>query len=365
VRDFDAARESRHPSHPGDAGPQLSFFDSDLHESGDQRFKEGACKMPSEGTGADRKEVSLRQLQEKFVLQQQAAGRASHTLYGYRRVLSDFRNFLIAAGGQDDVRLIGRQQIHDYCDHVQSDFTFQAHQKAIWLHRLRIFFRWVSSFGITLSDPGRWLQIPAIKKKKFPPYLSQKEIAKLLDSISTETEAGLRDRAILELMYSSGLRSAEACRLEAADINFADRTIRILNAKGKKDRLVPVGKIALHYLDLYLQQRGLNLPGPLFRNLTRGGPLGIQGLREIVRRCAARAHLKKKCHPRLFRHSFAIHLLENGASIRHIQEMMGHARLHTTQKYTRILPAELKRVHAKTHPAERRPNRILPKTNPE
>jgi integrase/recombinase XerD len=219
--------------------------------------------------------------------------------------------------------------------------------------RLKVFFRWAAGAGLLLSDPAAALELPKKRKRKHPPYLSQKEMAALLDSIPTQTRQSIRDRATLELLYSTGLRTAELCRLTLSDINFADGTVRVLLGKGGKDRIVPAGKLALSYVDRYLQQaRGL-WPGPLFAHLQT--PKGISGryLARIIRNAADAAGIRKRCTPRTFRHSFAIHLLERGAGIAHIGAMMGHADLSTTQIYTNIVKAELKRAHLAAHPAER------------
>jgi integrase/recombinase XerD len=220
--------------------------------------------------------------------------------------------------------------------------------------RLKVFFRWAAVAGFLLSDPAAGLDLPKKRKRKHPPYLSQKEMAALLDSISVEEPEGLRNRATLELLYSTGLRTAELCRLNLSDINFADKSVSVLMGKGGKDRIVPVGKMALYYLDRYLGEiRGL-WPGPLFSHLQT--PKGISGryLARIIRNAAKSTGIRKHCTPRNFRHSFAIHLLERGAGIAHIGAMMGHADLSTTQIYTNIVKAELKRAHATCHPAERR-----------
>jgi integrase/recombinase XerD len=271
--------------------------------------------------------------------------------------------FLFEKLQSEDVRLISKEIMRLYVDRVCS-YSFGYDEKRAWMARIAIFFRWLTDCGVILSDPVASLNLPAAKRRKYPVYLSQDELAKLLEAVPVNTPAGLRDRAILELLYSSGLRSGEIIRLTLADINFADGVVRVLMSKGKKDRLVPIGKVALHWLDRYVKEvHGLHLSSPLFYHFPDRTPLLYYNLRQIICKYKALARLKKPCHPRSFRHSFAIHLLEGGASIRHIQAMMGHADLCTTQKYTRIVPAELKRIHSAAHPAERRRGK-LPKAKP-
>jgi integrase/recombinase XerD len=313
--------------------------------------------MPSERTGSNRQRIidpALSELASTYIAERKAAGASPITLHIYRRILNDLRMFLFEKIQSEDIRLIAKQIMHLYIDRVCS-YSFGNEEKRAWIARLQIFFRWLTDCGIILSDPAAAIKMPRAKKRKYPIYLSQHEIANLLDAVPVNTPIGLRDRAILELLYSSGLRSGEIIRLTLADINFADGVVRILMSKGKKDRMVPIGKVALHWLDRYVKEvHGLHLSSPLFYHFPDRTPLFYYNLRQIITKYRALAGLKKPCHPRNFRHSFAIHLLENGASIRHIQEMMGHASLKTTQKYTRIVPAELKRMHAAAHPAERK-----------
>jgi integrase/recombinase XerD len=316
--------------------------------------------MPSTGKTNDR-EISyhLQDLEKKFLSQQLAVGRSPRTLHVYRRILRDLRCSL----NIEDVRNITKETMQSYADQVLQ-YSFGADEKRQWLARIKIFFRWVAEDSLILADPTAVITLPATKRKKYPIYLRQQEITQLLDSVSVNRAEGLRDRAILELLYSSGLRSSEICKLTLADINFADGTVRVLMSKCKKDRIVPVGKTALHWIDRYIKEvHGLQMSGSLFYHLNDGRSIQDWYLRRIVSKYRKKAQLKKHCHPRNFRHSFAIHLLENGASIRHIQAMMGHADLRTTQKYTRIVPAELKRVHARAHPGEYRRG-VFPQVEP-
>lgn len=314
--------------------------------------------MSSERTGTDRYKIAP--VAEKFLLELQAAGRSDSTLEKYRFLLDHFQNFLRTYQESEDIRQIKKETIRDYAE-VVLDFRADSDYKACWLSRLKTFFRWLQINRLILSDPARELKTPALKIRKHPAYLSRQEIAKLLDSISTKTKEGLRDRALLELMYSSGLRPNEVRKLNVNDIHFAAQTVTVVEGKGGKDRIVPVGKAALHYLDQYLKRvRGFSRQGPLFYNLNSGKPMKRWYLRDIFAKHKERAGIKKKCHPGIFRHSFAIHLLEGGAGIRQIAEMMGHAKLRTTQIYTHIVPKELKRVHQQAHPGERRRSELRP-----
>jgi integrase/recombinase XerD len=297
--------------------------------------------MPPKREAANRQQVDLK---TRFLSERQAAGWQPCTLRMYQRVIEDFQEHC----GCADLRQATKEAIAGYAEEVLSGYPFDRNGKVEWLGRLKTFFRWTAARGVLLVDPAAGLRLPASERRKYPAYLTQAQMAKLLDGIETDSPEGLQDRAMLELLYSSGLRTAEMCNLTGNDINFAEGTVRVLMGKGKKDRMVPVGKVALGFLDRYIGQvRGLRGSEPLFCHPATGRKMEGWYLRQAVARHA-------RVLPRQFRHSFAIHLLEGGASIRHIQAMMGHASLKTTQKYTHIMPAELKRAHSAAHPAERR-----------
>jgi integrase/recombinase XerD len=299
----------------------------------------------------------------RFISEQEAAGRSPRTLHVYKRIYNDLRRFLLEQIQGEDIRQITKEVLESYSRRVCT-YTFGAEEKRAWIARIKIFFRWIAQTGWILFDPAASIKLPAAKKRKYPVYLTQGEIAKLLHSVTVNAAQGVRDRAILELLYSSGLRSSEICNLTLADINFADGTVRVLAGKNKKDRLVPVGKIALSWLDRYIADvHGLRITGPLFYHFAGKTPLRYYNILQIVSKYKTLAGIKKRCNPRSFRHSFAIHLLENGASVRHIQAMMGHATLKTTQKYLRIVPQELKRVHQRSHPSNNRKWK-LPESDP-
>jgi integrase/recombinase XerD len=295
----------------------------------------------------------------------QAAGRSPRTLHVYHRILNDLWKFCLQQIADEDIRRIDKELLAAYARQIGT-YTFGAEEKRSWIARIKIFFAWCTGRQIIFGDPAASLPLPAAKKRRLPVYLTQPEIVRLLESIPTGTAEGVRDRAIFEMLYSCGLRGGEICRLTLADVSFADGTIRVLMSKNKKDRMVPIGKVALHWLDRYIQEvHGLQQSGPLFYDFASGKPLALHQLRRMVIKYANAANIEKHCHPRSFRHSFAIHMLEGGASIRHIQAMMGHACLTTTQKYTRIVPEELKRVHLRSHPCEKRQGRLkLPEVEP-
>ena len=201
-------------------------------------------------------------------------------------------------------------------------------------------------------DPAEPLQ-SAKPERKLPETLSVREIRNLLEGISTENPLGRRDKAILELFYSSGLRLAELCAARLEWLDTEEGFLRV-SGKGKKTRLVRVGRDALSAITDYLRNERPQLVKPrsssqIFLSV-RGGPLTPERIRQIVKRRAKLAGIDSKVYPHLLRHSFATHLLEGGADLRVIQELLGHADIATTQIYTHVSSKGLKDAHRKFHP---------------
>ncbi len=217
---------------------------------------------------------------------------------------------------------------------------------------LKIFFRFLVSrknFPVDIAEP-LLSQKPG---QHLPEVLHVEEISTLLDSIDTMAPLGMRDAAMLELFYASGLRLSELANLTLDQIDLDDRFLRV-TGKGNKTRQVPVGKRAIDATQLYLSRERPTLIKPKTRSHVflsiRGGPLSSERLREIVKKRAANAGIKSTMYPHLLRHSFATHLLQNGADLRVIQEMLGHADISTTQIYTHVEQKQLKQAHKSFHP---------------
>lgn len=224
-----------------------------------------------------------------------------------------------------------------------------VHRKAACL---RSFYRHLRRENILDTDPTASLSAPR-RNRKLPQVLSRGEVEKLLAQPRGSEPASLRDRALLELMYASGLRASEAIGLEVRDLDLEDRVLRA-RGKGSKERLVPIGGAALRALEHYLQRgRPALVKGSpeqhLFVNF-RGGALTRQGLYKIVRRHAATAGLEDRMSPHTLRHTFATHLLAGGCDLRSVQEMLGHADVSTTQLYTHLSSERLKDVYFRAHP---------------
>ena len=226
---------------------------------------------------------------------------------------------------------------------------------------LRAFFKWLAKERLVLYNPAAELELPRLEKRLPRNVLTISEAETVLNGADATVPLGLRDRAILEVFYSTGMRRMEVIGLEIYDLDGERGTVLVRQGKGKKDRVIPIGARAAAWVDRYLYEvRPDLLLDPSERTLfvsVDGTPFTAAGMTQLVRRYVDRAELGKKgaCH--LFRHTMATLMLEGGADIRFIQAMLGHARLDTTQIYTQVSVRKLKEIHDATHPARlsRRP----------
>lgn len=271
-------------------------------------------------------------------------GASPHTLRSYAADLAEFTRFLteekIAGLPGADARVVRA-------------FLARLHQRRLAkatiarkLAAVRSCFRFLARRGALEVNPARQVRSPRLGRR-LPSFLPKDEATALLDAAPGPSPAGPRDRAMLELLYASGLRVAECCGLDLDDLDEARRTVRVLG-KGDKERVVPVGETALEALAAYLARRGRHR-GPLFLN-SRGGRLTPRSALRIVRARARQVGISQRVTPHTLRHSFATHMLGEGADLRLIQELLGHSRLSTTQRYTHVSPEHLMRVYDRAHP---------------
>ncbi len=222
------------------------------------------------------------------------------------------------------------------------------------LAALRSFFRWTLRRKLCEQNPAAALHAPRLPRR-LPRFLDEEDAAALMDAPDAASVAGLRDRALLELAYGSGLRAGELAALELHQIDLTERSLRVVG-KGGKERVLPMGRAAALALRRYLACRdqcrvegGGVHPSALFLNL-RGGRLSTRSIRSLVKRHAQRAGILKDVSPHALRHSFATHLLDHGADLRGIQELLGHSSLSTTQRYTHVGLERLLRAYDAAHP---------------
>jgi len=216
---------------------------------------------------------------------------------------------------------------------------------------LRSFYRMLREHGLLDSNPAELLTLPR-RPRSLPHVLTADELATLLDRIGQATPLDLRDRAMLELAYASGLRAEELVRLRTESVDFDGEQVRV-EGKGSKTRIVPVGEPALRALRAYLERArpALAHDGEPALLLSKSGrPLSTSDVRRRLRIWSQRAGLGGAVHPHALRHSFATHLLNGGADLRAIQELLGHSSISTTQVYTQVESARLRRAYASSHP---------------
>ena len=291
-------------------------------------------------------------------------GLADNSISSYRRDLRRYEEFCLSKN-LSDPKQITSQNISDFLVQLrlgtEDHRALSATSAARTLIAVRGFHAFLAREGLTPSDPARAVKPPSATKQ-LPKALSFPEIEALLNAVGVDAQGDLsvlmiRDRALLELLYGTGARISELINLsvdEVAHLSSQNPILR-LHGKGDKQRLVPVGKPAMAALDAYLvrsrpvlAKSGKGTPA-LFLN-ARGGKLSRQSAWQILQDAAERAGLAGKVSPHTMRHSFATHLLENGADVRVVQELLGHASVTTTQIYTMVTVDQLREVYATAHP---------------
>ena len=234
----------------------------------------------------------------------------------------------------------------------QKDDGLSAASLRIGMVHLKIFFRYLAGKKITVADPAEPL-LPPRGEMHLPETLNEQHVRSILESVDVTQPLGRRDLAILEMFYASGLRLSELCGARLENLDLDEGFVRV-TGKGGKTRIIPVGGKARDAVQDYLTQERPNLVKKntsswVFLSV-RGGKLSPERVREIVKQRARNAGIKQNVYPHLLRHSFATHLLQNGADLRVIQDMLGHADISTTQIYTHVDQKGLKSVHRKFHP---------------
>jgi len=271
-----------------------------------------------------------------------------HTVRAYGEDLAQFARHVRAELGRDgDPRDVDHLLIRAFLArlHRQGVKPVSAARK---LATLRTFFRYLCREGVLDRNPARSLLSPRLEKR-VPTYLDERDVA-LLVEMPGDGPAAVRGRAILELLYATGIRCSELVGLDVSEIDRSARMIRVLG-KGRKERIVPFGGRAGAAIDTYLPVRHQSRPrtDALFVN-ARGGRLSDRSVRILVAKRMKAVALARRVSPHTLRHSFATHLLERGADLRAIQELLGHASLSTTQRYTHVNTRHLMEIYNKAHP---------------
>jgi integrase/recombinase XerD len=289
----------------------------------------------------------LEQFRDHLALE---AGSSANTVESYLRDLRRMAQYASGLGVTTPESVTPRQ-LHDFVfmlkDLGMSPATIRRQVSAV-----RTYFRFLAAEGLSRADPSERLESPR-RGRTLPDVLTVKEVEALIAAPGLDDRLGWRDRALLELAYGAGVRVSELCGLTMADLWLPDALVRVLG-KGSKERLVPIGRTVIAAIAVYLNQTRPGLDQGRSQNRVflnaRGTPLSRVGAWGVVKRCAARAGISKRVTPHTLRHSFATHLLEGGADLRAVQEMLGHADLSTTQIYTHVDREYLRSVHKQYHP---------------
>ncbi|MCB1601626.1 MAG: site-specific tyrosine recombinase XerC [Xanthomonadales bacterium] len=250
--------------------------------------------------------------------------------------------------------ILERYQRHLFYYRKTDGQPLSATSQARELARIKDWFRWLVRGNHLPSNPASELELPRVPRQHLPQVLSPAEVEAILAVPDVETALGLRDRALLEVLYSTGIRRMELVNLSVFDVNFARGTVFVHQGKGRKDRVVPIGERALAWVRKYLDEaRSGWLVDPTetaFCLTQEGQRVSLERMSAMVRGYVKQSGIDKAgaCH--LFRHAAATAMLENGADIRYIQSMLGHASIATTQVYTHVSIETLKAIHAATHP---------------
>lgn len=277
-------------------------------------------------------------------------GLSRNTILSYRDDINIYIDFLKSAH-IDSFSLTKKNDITDFML-VQKDNGLASNSVARRLAAVKAFYRFLVKERILKVDPASLIDSPKLWKK-IPETLSANEVDALLSQPDIRKRQGIRDRAILETLYATGMRVSEVSTLRTDNVNLDVGFLRCVG-KGNKERIIPLGKKAISSISRYLKDiRPHQLKGEMsdFLFLSRfGKKISRQSLWKIIKKYAKEARIKKPIRPHILRHSFATHLLERGADLRSVQEMLGHANISTTQIYTHISKERLKAIHKMFHP---------------
>ncbi len=277
-------------------------------------------------------------------------GSSPRTLEAYGRDLSRLAEWAIVHR-YGEPRQLTSQALRDFVYHLK-DLGLSPASIRRCVSAIHTYFRFLIGEGDLTADPSERLETPR-KWRTLPEVLSVDEVSRLLKAVSIDQPLAFRDRALLELAYGAGLRVSEWIGIGTQDLSLEDGVVRVFG-KGSKERLVPIGRSAIGAVGMYLRELRPRLErgegkGRLFLN-SRGTPLSRMGAWGILRKYVTAAGIEKHVSPHTLRHSFATHLLEGGADLRAVQEMLGHADISTTQIYTHVDREYLRSVHRQFHP---------------
>lgn len=298
--------------------------------------------------------VTIAQYKERL----KALGYADATLEIYRAGLDKFRDYL-EGRGISDLRTVTKPIMLDYKAQVMTG-TQAMETKALRIRPVKRLFEQLTQSNQLLINPAEGIVETHRRQKKIGPTLTPEEVKRLLQQPNMSLRGGIRDRAVLEVLYATAVRRNELLCLEVHDVDLRDGVIFVRKGKGRKQRVVPLGKTAAGYLKEYLEKirphHGRKQPKErrLFLD-NQGRPMTCGALQTALYTYRKQAGIDKSASPHVLRRSCATHMLQAGADIRYIQKLLGHKSLATTQQYCKVIPVDLKKTHEETHPNGRDP----------
>jgi site-specific recombinase XerD len=300
--------------------------------------------------------VTVEEAIERLVELERSRERSADYVRRYKQAVRSLQGFL----GGKDLRGVTEEDVVAFLHHLEESGYCKTTVNNLFF-QLRRVYRHLVQEGLVLNDPTLFLERRNVPSR-MRDWLSEEEAKLLLEQPPAATVLGLRDRAILEVLYATGVRMGELRALELDDLDLGEGLVTVKASKNGCFRRVPLGKVAGEWVARYLKEARPRLaarrdlgempPVAVFLNQT-GHRMAKSAIEGVVHHWAGKTGIAKAVTPHVLRHSFAIHLLKNGVSTRHIQEMLGHKHLSSTQIYTRVLPQDLKRVHRRCHPSER------------
>ena len=297
----------------------------------------------------------MQEVFNKYINYLEAERNASpYTVRNYTTDLLHFFQFL-KAKGVDSLKEVDKHILRDYLSYVMEQGFVKA-SIARKLSAIRSFYRYLQREEIISTNPVATASSPKLDKR-LPSFLTIDEVERLLEAPDLSKPQGQRDRALMELLYASGLRVSELVSLNLERVNLDNGEIRV-RGKGSKERMVLMGKPAIRALNDYLSQGrprflGGKRSSALFLN-PDGGRLSERSVESILGKYASIAGIEKRVHPHMLRHTFATHLLDGGADLRVVQELLGHASLSSTQIYTHVTQSQARKVYLSAHPMARK-----------
>jgi integrase/recombinase XerC len=276
-------------------------------------------------------------------------GLSDHTVKAYCSDLRQFVRFMKMLGLGGKLSHVTRSDVRTYLAHLHGSST-SGRTLGRKLASLRSFFSWLGRETSEKADPTAILQRPK-ERRDLPRALTEEETAILVESPGSDPGTSLRDRLILEMLYGTGMRAAEIVRIDMEDLDTRSGLVRV-TGKGGKERLIPLGSTVVSILEEYIAERRRNVGswgGPLIQGRGKDGRMSTRTVQRIVSNWAHRSGLSG-VHPHMLRHTFATHLLNRGAEIRAVQELLGHASLATTQIYTHLTIDRLREAYLQAHP---------------